>query len=99
VQVKVQTLEVKKSTGQIPIAAQPSRVLNVVINRNGGGKMDVQRFEAAHQILVSFDGVDRFAITLVNGGKKDATLDFPNHTTRDCAELRARLREIGAECA
>ena len=99
VQIKVQTLEVKKSTGQIPIAAQPSKVLNVVIKRNGSGKLDAQRFEAAHQILTSFDGADRFAITLVNGGKKDATLDFPNHTTRDCVELRNRLREIGAECA
>jgi hypothetical protein len=99
-QVKVETLEVKKTTGQIPIATPPlNKVLNVVIKRNGANKVDAQRLEAAHHILVSFDGADRFAISLVNGGARSATVDFPNHTTRDCPELRARLREIGAECA
>ena len=74
-------------------------LLVVVITRCGNPRMDVERLEAAHQVLVSFEGEQPFCIKLKNGGAPDAWIDFPNDRTRDCAELRAKLIELlGADC-
>jgi len=75
------------------------QLLVVVITRCGNPRMDVERLEAAHQVLVSFEGDQPFSIKLKNGGAPDAWIDFPNDQTRDCAELRAKLIELlGADC-
>jgi DNA polymerase-3 subunit alpha len=79
---------------------QPSNsLLTVVITRCGNSRTDIERLEAAHQVLLSFKGQQRFNIKLKNGGARDALIDFPNDTTRDCAELREKLVELlGADC-
>jgi hypothetical protein len=79
---------------------QPSNsLLTVVITRCGNPRTDIERLEAAHQVLLSFKGQQRFNIKLKNGGARDALIDFPNDTTRDCAELREKLVELlGADC-
>ena len=80
-------------------SATSAQELVVVITRCGNPRMDVERFEAAHQVLTSFKGDQSFSIRLKNGGAPDAWIDFPNDRTRDCAELRAKLTELlGADC-
>ena len=75
------------------------QLLVVVITRCGNPRMDVERLEAAHQVLVSFEGEQPFCIKLRNGGAPDAWIDFPNDRTRDCEALRAKLIELlGADC-
>ena len=73
--------------------------LNVVLHRNGDARSDVAKLEAALQTLRKYEGDQAFTVTLTNGGGKAMTLDFPNDTTRDCAELRAELTALlGAKC-
>jgi DNA polymerase-3 subunit alpha len=79
------------STG--PLSSGP---LQVVIRRCGDVKQDVERLEAVHQTLMEFKGQQRFSICLRNHGRQDVTLDFPNDTTLDCTELRAKLAALGA---
>ncbi len=72
--------------------------LVVVMHRNGDPKSDVAKLEAVIQTLRKYEGEQPFVIALRNGGK-DMNIDFPNDTTRDCAELRAELVALlGARC-
>ena len=76
-----------------------TELLTVVITRCGNPRTDIERLEAAHQVLLSFKGQQRFNIKLKNGGARDALIDFPNDSTRECAELREKLTELlGADC-
>ena len=67
-------------------------------------KSDVAKLEAVIQTLRKFEGQQPFVIALRSSmgsgsGGKDMTIDFPNDTTRDCAELRAELAALlGAKC-
>jgi DNA polymerase-3 subunit alpha len=73
--------------------------LVVVMHRNGDSKSDVAKLEAVLQTLRKYEGEQPFVIALRNGGGKDMNIDFPNDTTRDCAELRAELTALlGAKC-
>jgi len=75
------------------------RALMVQIVRSGNPRTDIDRLEAVHQVLLSFKGTQRFSIKLKNGGAHDAVVDFPNDTTNDCPELRAKLTELlGGDC-
>lgn len=68
------------------------------MHRNGDPKSDVAKLEAVIQTLRKYEGEQPFVIALRNGGK-DMNIDFPNDTTRDCAELRAELVALlGARC-
>jgi DNA polymerase-3 subunit alpha len=71
--------------------------LLVIIRRCGDTRQDVARLEAIHKTLLEFKGGQPFSICLRNDGRKDVTVDFPNDTTRDCMELREKLRGLGAE--
>jgi hypothetical protein len=72
--------------------------LVVVLYRNGDARSDVAKLEAVHQTLCKYEGEQPFVI-LLRGSGKDTPIDFPNDTTRDCAELRAELTALlGAKC-
>ncbi len=68
--------------------------LTVIIQRKGDMLSDIATLEAVVQTLKSFEGSQPFVVLLRNGGEQDTLLDFPNDTTRDCKELRARLIEM-----
>ena len=81
------------------IIKRKSDHLRVEITRCGDQRTDIERLHAVHGTLILFQGETTFSIKLKNGGTKDALIDFPNDGTRDCDELRAMLRAIGAECS
>jgi DNA polymerase III subunit alpha len=68
--------------------------LTVIIYRKGDMLADIAKLEAVVQTLKSFEGSQPFVVLLRNGGQNDTMVDFPNDTTRDCKELRARLVEM-----
>ncbi len=73
--------------------------LNVMLNRNGDARSDVAKLEAVLQTLRKYSGEQPFTVTLRNGGNRNMTIEFPNDTTRDCAELRAELTALlGPKC-
>ncbi|NJM41473.1 MAG: hypothetical protein HC853_12260 [Anaerolineae bacterium] len=93
------TSDVRRPTSVSPTFKPANETLTVIITRCGNPRTDIERLEAAHQVLLSFKGQQRFNIKLKNGGARDAVIDFPNDTTRDCAELREKLVELlGADC-
>ncbi len=57
---------------------------------------DTRLMRRAHQILTSFHGEDRFEFAVAEGPRL-TQLRFPNHTTRDCPELRQKLAALGVE--
>ena len=105
------TTAVRESAANYSITSlHPHGPLNVVMHRNGDARSDVAKLEAALQTLRKYEGQQPFTITLTSsigqgsssngsGGGRPMTLDFPNDTTRDCAELRAELTALlGAKC-
>jgi hypothetical protein len=47
--------------------------------------------------MSSYEGEDRFEITLLANGKARYQLEFPNNTTRVCRDLQAELMQrLGA---
>jgi hypothetical protein len=88
-----------RHTDPSEVAIPQNGYLTVVIRRCGDVPQDVARLEAVHQVLVEFKGQQHFSICLRNAGKRDLTLDFPNDSTRDCAELRQKLTALGAQLA
>ncbi len=70
-----------------------------MLNRNGDARSDVAKLEAVLQTLRKYSGEQPFTVTLRNGGNRNMTIEFPNDTTRDCAELRAELTALlGPKC-
>jgi hypothetical protein len=58
---------------------------------------DRKRLNDLFDLLCSYEGEDRFEITLLANGKARYQLEFPNNTTRVCRELKARLMQrLGA---
>jgi DNA polymerase-3 subunit alpha len=77
----------------------PIKQLTIVLHRNGDPRSDVEKLNAVVQVLRSYPGEQSFSIKLKNGGAGDMEIDFPNDTTRDCPELRARLTQLlGKDC-
>jgi DNA polymerase III subunit alpha len=76
-----------------------SEPLTVSIHRSGDARSDIAKLEAALQTLRGSPGTQPFVIILRNGGAGDALLDFPNDSTGDSPDLRARLvRLLGPGC-
>jgi hypothetical protein len=75
-----------------------SEPLTVIIRRNGDMLADIAKLEAVVQTLKSYEGPQPFVVLLRQidsmGKSNDTLVDFPNDTTRDCRELRARLIEL-----
>ena len=69
------------------------RHLMVVVERGANPEQDKRRLERVFGTLISFHGIDAFAITL-SGNDDSIELDFPNDTTQVCDELIERLSEI-----
>jgi hypothetical protein len=69
------------------------RHLMVVVERGANPEQDKRRLERVFGTLISFHGIDAFAITLAGNGDS-IELDFPNDTTQICDELIERLSEI-----
>ncbi|MEO8611944.1 MAG: DNA polymerase III subunit alpha [Chloroflexota bacterium] len=76
--------------------AKPPRWLMIYFKRTNEPDKDRRRLTRLHGILTSYPGEDRFTIVLEDG-KQAYKMEFPNHTTSDCEELRRDLLSVVGE--
>jgi hypothetical protein len=77
--------------------ASPRKTLHIDFRRSQSLEADRKRLNDLIELLSSYEGEDRFRITLVANGKARYQLEFPNNTTRLCRELKAALMQrLGA---
>jgi hypothetical protein len=70
--------------------------LTVILRSTGDKERDKRRIKSVFGTLISFHGKDRFSFQLYENGKGHL-VDFPNVTTRVCAELLNRLKKLLGE--
>ncbi|HIP96825.1 MAG TPA: DNA polymerase III subunit alpha [Anaerolineae bacterium] len=73
--------------------AETSRHLRITIARSGDHERDIALLAQVHELLVGYQGDDRFSLHVPNGTRW-IQLDFPNDTTRYCPELEAALSRL-----
>ncbi len=84
------------------LAVQPAsgpRVVRVTLTRSGQQSRDVQTLRQVWDMLVGYQGGDRFVIRVVGGAEKPVELDFPNEKTHYCPELLQELTALVGEGA
>jgi hypothetical protein len=59
--------------------------------RSEDPEVDRRRLRKLHGLLVSYPGNDRFTIVIDGPKKKSSVLEFPNHTTGYCEDLKRDL--------
>jgi DNA polymerase-3 subunit alpha len=75
----------------LPVAK--SRTVRINFQRSRSLAGDRRRLSELVETLSSFQGEDRFEITLLANGKALYQLEFPNSTTRICRELKTALTQ------
>jgi hypothetical protein len=70
--------------------------ISVHFQRSNDTDKDRRRLRRIHSTLIQYPGSDRFTI-VIGGSGKPGTMDFPNHTTGWCEELRQDLSAIVGE--
>jgi DNA polymerase-3 subunit alpha len=77
----------------IPAGSEPTYHLQITVQRSGDSERDRQQLRSVYEVVASYEGQDTFSLFIPNGQKR-LQLDFPNTTTRHCAELQQRLTEM-----
>jgi DNA polymerase-3 subunit alpha len=81
--------------GGTEVASNPpaakTRTVHINFQRSRSLAGDRRRLSELVETLSSFQGEDRFDITLLANGKALYHLEFPNNTTRVCRELKTAL--------
>jgi DNA polymerase-3 subunit alpha len=86
----------------IPLAQEekdmehPPQQITVVLRSTGDNERDKRRIKTIYGTLISFHGRDRFSFQIFENGKGHL-IDFPNDTTRVCAEVLDRLKKLMGE--
>jgi DNA polymerase III subunit alpha len=86
----------------IPLAQEekdkehPPQQITVVLRSTGDKERDKRRIKTIFGTLISFHGRDRFSFQIYENGK-GYLIDFPNDTTRVCAEALERLKKLMGE--
>ncbi len=81
-------------------ASRPPELI-VKIRRSGDHKADVERLRLLHELLIEFQGANRFKFHLMGATQQGGSLelDFPNDRTHYCPELEQELVAIlGPDC-
>ncbi len=86
----------------IPLAKEekdkdhPPRQITVLLRPTGDKERDKRRIKTLHGILTSYHGRDKFSFHIFENGKGHL-IDFPNDTTRLCADLLGTLKKLMGE--
>jgi hypothetical protein len=86
----------------IPLAQEdkdkdhPPQQITVTLRSTGDKERDKRRIKTIFGTLISFHGKDRFSFRIYENGKGHL-IDFPNDTTRVCAEVLERLKKLIGE--
>lgn len=68
----------------------------VYIQRSPDDAQDRRRLKRIHNFMTEFPGDDRFSI-IIEGKDQSFKLEFPNHTTYYCEELKEKLAKLVGE--
>jgi hypothetical protein len=71
----------------------PQQQITVTLRSTGDKEHDKRRIKTIFGTLISFHGRDRFSFQIFENGKGHL-IDFPNDTTRVCAEVLDRLKKL-----
>jgi DNA polymerase-3 subunit alpha len=86
----------------IPLAQEdkdkehPPQQITVILRSSGDKDHDRRRIKTLYGTLISFHGRDRFSFHIFEDGQ-GYLIDFPNDTTRVCAEALERLKKLMGE--
>ncbi len=81
----------------LPSGVNEVRMLTVVLRQSGDKLRDTYRLHRVHGMLISYPGLDRFAL-LVYERERGYQIEFPNLTTGINPELISRLQKmVGVE--
>jgi hypothetical protein len=71
-------------------------MLTVILRPCGDAGRDIRRISRLHGMFISYPGRDHFAFQIFEEGRGHL-IEFPNDTTRVCAELIEKLRQTVGE--
>jgi DNA-directed DNA polymerase III PolC len=77
-------------------APEPQRWLMIYFKRSDDAERDRRKLLRLHGILTSYPGKDRFTIVLEDN-KQSYSMEFPNHTTGYCEDLKKDVLSIVGE--
>ena len=72
------------------------QMVTVILRPSGEAERDIRRIQRLHGMFISYPGRDRFAFQIFEEGKGHL-IEFPNDTTRACAELLNKIRDLVGE--
>jgi DNA polymerase-3 subunit alpha len=68
--------------------------IHVTVSRGPDTEQTIQRLGKVYDLLLSFEGEDRFSLYVENGSQGRMLISFPNNTTGHCVELEQQLRAL-----
>jgi DNA polymerase-3 subunit alpha len=71
----------------------PPQQITLMLRPTGDHERDKRRIKTLYGTLISYHGRDKFSFQIFENGKGHL-IDFPNDTTRICAELFERLKKL-----
>ena len=81
------------SPATLPADDHAPQMVTIILRPTGDADRDIRRISRLHGTLISFPGKDRFAFHVFEEGKGHL-IEFPNDTTRVCAEMIKRVRDF-----
>jgi hypothetical protein len=75
---------------------RPPRIITIFMHPTNDNDRDRRRIKNVYGILISAHGKDRFQFQVFENGRGHL-IDFPNDTTRICADMLDRLRKLMGE--
>jgi DNA polymerase-3 subunit alpha len=84
-----------RAADSFPTATPPGRVhMHISIPRSQDLEQVTTQLGQIYELLQRYPGEDHFSLYVENGGMGQVLIDFPNDTTKHCAELEQQLRSL-----
>jgi DNA polymerase-3 subunit alpha len=77
----------------LPADEHAPQMVTIILRPTGDADRDIRRISRLHGTFISFPGKDRFAFQVFEDGKGHL-IEFPNDTTRVCAEMMKKVRDF-----
>ena len=80
----------------MPEADHSPQMVTVILRSTGDPQRDIRRISRLHGTFISYPGKDRFAFQIFEN-ERGHLIEFPNDTTRLCAELITKIKDTVGE--
>jgi DNA polymerase III subunit alpha len=77
----------------LPADDHAPQMVTIILRPTGDADRDIRRIQRLHGTFISFPGKDRFAFHVFEDGKGHL-IEFPNDSTRVCAELLKKVKDF-----